>query len=161
MVYIRLFFAVLSIVMIIGHFIYSFLLKRKIGSTKVYENISRKREGIKCYSCSEIIISDAQEAVNRIIDGVEDLTLCQSCKRDVRLTNLLNTNSNSFLDFKKWIISKKSEKFMFVGLIFPLLFMMISFIFSQKIFGVASFINNIYLTIYWSIMWYRVYLNRK
>jgi len=160
MMYIRLLFSVLALVVLFSYFIYLYFLKRKIGSNKVAQNLLHKRDGIVCYSCNNIIITDINQAIDKIVDDKEDLSLCKSCQRDVKLSNLLH-NSNLLLIFKKWVLSKKSEKIMVVGLCITVFMMLISFLLLPRLMNVFSMINNIYLTIYWLIMIYRVYLNRK
>jgi len=160
MMYIRLLFSVLTLVVLFSYFIYLYFLKRKIGSNKVAQNLLHKRDGIVCYSCNNIIITDINQAIDKIVDDKEDLSLCKSCQRDVKLSNLLH-NSNLLLIFKKWVLSKKSEKIMVVGLCITVFMMLISFLLLPRLMNVFSMINNIYLTIYWLIMIYRVYLNRK
>jgi hypothetical protein len=159
MIYIRLFFSILSLLMILAYFVYLYILKKKIGDS-LFRTLLYKRNGIQCYSCSEVIITDPNQSVQRIIDDVEDLSLCKSCQREVKLSNLLH-DSNFLLLFKKWVLTKKSEKIMVAFLFIPIIPMILSFLFFPSIMNIASLCNNMFLTFYWSIMIYRVFLNTK
>jgi len=163
MIYIRLFFSVVWLLMILVYFAYIWYLKSK--NTTIYQILNNKRLGMNCYSCNQPIHMDGDDLelhkrIKRIMFGEESLCLCQSCQRDVKLSNLLHT-SNFILKFNKWILTRNSEKIMVAFLFIPIIPMILSFLFLPGIMNIASLCNNMFLTFYWFIMIYRVYLNRK
>ena len=64
MIYFKLFLGVLSFVMLVSHYIYRRYLT-KSGSSFIM-NLSHKRDGIYCYSCNTMIITDTNEAIAKI-----------------------------------------------------------------------------------------------
>jgi hypothetical protein len=162
-VYFRLFLSVFVVSMIAFYVIYVYLLKKRLGNF-MFESLVNKRSGIFCYVCSEPVVTDMRLIVEKMSQNKEDLCLCQSCQRDLKLSQLLPSYKYTlkFTDrFKKWVLSKQSERIMWIFVVFPTTFVIISTIFVPSFSNFASYFNSFSLITYWSIMIYRIKLCLK
>lgn len=137
--------AILSFLLIFFLYTMAFVLIRK--------NVSLSweiKKGVLCYSCKERT-SDNEDDWIYNLDISKDFKLCTSCERDEKLGSLIYKNDNHkwVNRFKKYLVSKKSNKmiFIYLGTLFALFTIDLLFHFTVlkniHIFGTTSIILNI------------------
>lgn len=138
-----------------------FFIIRKFFGKNYVRNLYDKRLGIKCYTCSEVLVKDDDYWTLISNDNEKNLQECISCKRERRL-NLLMSFSSINDWFKKWIISKKSEYISLVFMISILPFVVGGIILNNHLYGDIIYVINYFIQIsYWITNTYRVWLCRK
>lgn len=149
---------ILSLLVIVFLYTKAFLLINK--------NVSQSweiKKGVLCYSCKERTSDNEDDWIYNLDISKEDFKLCTSCERDEKLGSLIYKNDNHkwVNRFKKYLISKKSDKmiFIYVGALFALFSIDLLFHFTVlkniHIFGATSTVLNI---LYAFIFYYKVKL---
>ena len=138
--------AILSLLVILFLYTKAFSLIRK--------NVSlswKIKKGVLCYSCKERTSENEDDWIYNLDIDKEDFKLCTSCERDEKLGSLIYKNDNHkwVNRFKKYLVSKKSNKmiFIYLGTLFALFTIDLLFHFTVlkniHIFGTTSIILNI------------------
>jgi hypothetical protein len=148
--------SILSIVIIVFLYTKSFI--------KIKKNVSltwEMKKGIICYSCKEKV-SDHEDDWSYNFDmSKEDFKLCTSCERDEKLGELIYKSDNHKWTnrLKKYLVSNRSNKMMFIYIGALFLFFTIDLLLhingfkNSHIFSIASPILNI---LYASLFYYKV-----
>jgi hypothetical protein len=118
------------------------------------------RRGDNCYSCKEFIEEQPYwwNSQTGEIEKSEKFKMCTSCNRDEKLHDVINPifKLKTLNNFKKFLYSEKSNKFIISLLIIMILSMVIDysvrFFFNTKI---LSFLYPLTSTIYWAIFYYK------
>jgi hypothetical protein len=119
------------------------------------------KKGVLCYSCKERTSDNEDDWIYNLDISKEDFKLCTSCERDEKLGSLIYKSDNHkwINRFKRYLVSKKSDKmiFIYVGALFALFFIDLLFHFTVlkniHIFGETSTVLNI---LYASLFYYKV-----
>ena len=148
---------ILSIAIIIFLYTKSFI--------KIKKNVSltwEMKKGIICYSCKEKVSDNEDDWSYNFDMSKEDFKLCTSCERDEKLGELIYKSDNyKWINrLKKYLVSKKSDKMIFIYIGGLFLFFIIDVLLHFTIknihtFGVVSTILNI---LYALIFYYKVKL---
>ena len=149
---------ILSLLVVVFFYTKAFVLINK--------NVSQSweiKKGVLCYSCKERTSDNEDDWIYNLDISKEDFKLCTSCERDEKLGSLIYKSDNhKWLNrFKKYLISKKSDKmiFIYVGSLFALFTIDLLFHFTIlkniHIFGAISTVLNI---LYAFIFYYKVKL---
>lgn len=147
----------LSLFSILFPVVYFLYLKR---SKNFSRTILFKRCGAVCSKCSSALITEQDELMDAL-DKDDNLTECLSCRRESRL-NLLISFGSIKDKFNRWILTKKSERILFLLIFIPFPFIVASIFIGDKTFSnITSITNSCGLIIYWSLMIYRIWLCRK
>ena len=81
------------------------------------------KSGEICYSCREKMDIDKEELLENLINNKSNYRLCQSCKRDEKLDEIVNHSKLSKLNkFKLYLISDSYSKFFKILLALLLIF---------------------------------------
>lgn len=115
------------------------------------------KSGEICYSCKEKLEVDQDEVFQNLINNKTNYQLCQSCKRDEKLDEIVNYSRLSILNrFKLYLISEKYNRVL-LSLVFLLLIFCITDIILKITFDIKwfSYFYNLFLFFYWSIIIYR------
>jgi hypothetical protein len=120
-------------------------------------NLFYKRCGIECFNCSSTLIDDIQISN---LQNQNNLNLCLSCKRDLRLKKILKKISRFRYHFDKWILSKKSEYFT-LGLVMFSLSIVVSSIVLGEYRDFISVLNSSLLITHWLVSIYRICINNR
>jgi len=123
----------------------------------VFLNTISKRSGNNCYNCNTILD-------RKYLHSEENLKLCKGCNRDLSIQLL---ESNRFFSrfncilFKKWLISKESDKIIWI-LPISLIFL-ISGLFVDNTFykNFSSITNSSIIGSYWILQAFKTYINKK
>lgn len=118
------------------------------------------RRGDNCYSCKEFIDEKPYwwNSKTGEIDNSENFKMCTSCNRDEKLDDIIKPifKLKTLNNFKKFLYSEKSNKFIIFLLIIMILSMVIDysvrFFFNTKI---LFFLYPLTATIYWGIFYYK------
>lgn len=121
------------------------------------------KKGVLCYSCKERISDNEDDWIYNLDINKEDIKLCTSCERDEKLGSLIyKIDNHKWINrFKRYLLSKKSDKmiFIYVGALFALfaidLLFHLTILKNIHIFGVISAVLNI---LYASLFYYKVKL---
>lgn len=121
------------------------------------------KKGVLCYSCKERTSDNEDDWIYNLDINKEDIKLCTSCERDEKLGSLIyKIDNHKWINrFKIYLISKKSDKmiFIYVGALFALfaidLLFHLTILKNIHIFGVISAVLNI---LYASLFYYKVKL---
>ena len=121
------------------------------------------KKGVLCYSCKERTSDNEDDWIYNLDINKEDIKLCTSCERDEKLGSLIyKIDNHKWINrFKRYLVSKKSDKmiFIYVGALFALfaidLLFHLTILKNIHIFGVISTILNI---LYASLFYYKVKL---
>ena len=149
---------ILSLLFVVFFYTRAFILIRK--------NVSQSweiKKGVLCYSCKERTSDNEDDWIYNLDINKEDFKLCTSCERDEKLGSLIYKNDNHkwVSRFKKYLVSKKSDKmvFIYVGSLFVLfaidLLFHLSGLKNTHIFGAGSTTLNI---LYAYLFYYKVKL---
>jgi len=115
------------------------------------------KSGEICYSCKEKLEVDQDEVFQNLINNKTNYQLCQSCKRDEKLDEIVNHSRLSIINrFKLYLISEKYNRLL-LYLVFLLLIFCITDIILKITFDIKwfSYFYNLFLVFYWSIIIYR------
>jgi hypothetical protein len=115
------------------------------------------KSGEICYSCKEKLEVEQDEVFQNLINNKTNYQLCQSCKRDEKLDEIVNHSRLSIINrFKLYLISEKYNRLL-LYLVFLLLIFCITDITLKIIFDIKwfSYFYNLFLVFYWSIIIYR------
>jgi hypothetical protein len=110
-----------------------------------------------CYSCREKIEISEKERFENILSNKSNYRLCQSCKRDEKLDEIVNHSKLSRLNrFKLYLISDDYNKFAKILLGFLVVFC-ITDITLKVVFDIKGFtyFYNTFLVCYWLLLIYR------
>ena len=115
------------------------------------------KSGEMCYCCKEKMEVDREELLENLINNKSNYRLCQSCKRDEKLDEIVNHSKLSMLNrFKLYLISDDSNKMakilLYLLVVFALGDIIIKVIFDIKWF---SYFYNTFLVCYWLFLIYR------
>lgn len=115
------------------------------------------KSGEICYSCKEKMKIDKEELFENLINNKSNYRLCQSCKRDEKLDEIVNHSKLSMLNkFKLYLISDDSNKMakilLYLLVVFALGDIALKVIFDIKSFG---YFYNTFLVCYWLFLIYR------
>lgn len=115
------------------------------------------KSGEICYSCKEKMKIDKEELFENLINNKSNYRLCQSCKRDEKLDEIVNHSKLSMLNkFKLYLISDDSNKMakilLYLLVVFALGDISLKVIFDIKSFG---YFYNTFLVCYWLFLIYR------
>lgn len=149
---------ILSLLVVVFFYTKAFVLINK--------NISLSweiKKGVLCYSCKERTSDNEDDWIYNLDINKEDIKLCTSCERDEKLGSIIYKNDNHkwINRFKRYLVSKKSDKmiFIYVGALFALFVIDLLFHFTVlkniHIFGATSTVLNI---LYASLFYYKVKL---
>jgi hypothetical protein len=151
-------FSTISIICTIFFYSKTFILLKKKKS-----HTWELKKGIMCYSCKEIINEDDWKFNHDI--SKEDFKLCTSCERDQKLDEFIPSNfikQKYINNFKKYLISKKSNKIIVIYIILVISLLSTDIITKLvglkdiKIFSLSLSFINILCSI---IVFYRTKLN--
>jgi len=115
------------------------------------------KSGEICYSCKEKMDIDKEELLENLINNKSNYRLCQSCKRDEKLDEIVNHSKLSKLNkFKLYLISDSYSKF-FKILLALLLIFCITDVTLKVVFNIKgfSYFYNTFLVFYWFLVIYR------
>jgi hypothetical protein len=115
------------------------------------------KSGEICYSCKEKMEIDQVELLDNLLNNKTNYRLCQSCKRDEKLDEIVNHSKLSKLNrFKLYLISDGYNKMakMLLGLLVLLCIADITLKVVSDIKG-FSYFYNIFLVFYWLLIIYR------
>jgi hypothetical protein len=115
------------------------------------------KSGEICYSCKEKMEIDQVELLDNLLNNKTNYKLCQSCKRDEKLDEIVNHSKLSKLNrFKLYLISDGYNKMakMLLGLLVLLCIADITLKVVSDIKG-FSYFYNIFLVFYWLLIIYR------
>jgi len=115
------------------------------------------KSGEVCYSCKEKMDIDNEEVLENLINNKSNYRLCQSCKRDEKLDEIVNHSKLSKLNkFKLYLISDSYNKF-FKILLALLLILCITDVTLKVVFNIKgfSYFYNSFLVFYWLLVIYR------
>jgi len=115
------------------------------------------KSGEICYSCKEKMNIDREELFENLLNNKSNYRLCQSCKRDEKLDEIVNHSKLSKLNkFKLYLISDSYNKF-FKILLALLLIFCITDITLKVVFNIKrfSYFYNSFLVFYWLLTIYR------
>jgi hypothetical protein len=115
------------------------------------------KSGEICYSCKEKLEVEQDVVFQNLINNKTNYQLCQSCKRDEKLDEIVNYSRLSILNrFKLYLISEKYNRVL-LSLVFLLLIFCITDIILKITFDIKwfSYFYNLFLVFYWSIIIYR------
>lgn len=115
------------------------------------------KTGELCYSCKEKMEVDREKIFENLLNNKTNYRLCQSCKRDEKLDEIVNHSKLSMLNrFKLYLISDDSNKMakilLYLLVVFALGDIIIKVIFDIKWF---SYFYNTFLVCYWLFLIYR------
>ena len=138
-------------------FMMVYLYRLHKTKTTITWNIKR---GDNCHSCMEFIEEQSYRWNSKTgeIDPSENFKMCTSCNRDEKLDDIIKPifKLKTLNNFKKFLYSDKSNKFIIFLLIFMILSMVIDytarFFFNTK---VLSFLYPLTSTIYWTVFYYK------
>jgi hypothetical protein len=103
------------------------------------------KKGYICYNCKSEIPHTSDEKFSKVLDETDFSQLCIPCNRDIKIESLNSNYKLLFHKFKKWLVSKKSEKLFFYFLI-PIVVLILSDII-LKVLGYDIKLNYIYITL--------------
>ena len=115
------------------------------------------KSGQICYSCKEKMDIDNEELLENLINNKSNYRLCQSCKRDEKLDEIVNHSKLSKLNkLKLYFISDGYNKFFKILLVLLLIFC-ITDVILKVVFNIKgfSYFYNTFLVFYWLLMIYR------
>jgi hypothetical protein len=115
------------------------------------------KSGEICYSCKEKMDIDRLEVLENLLNNKSNYRLCQSCKRDEKLDEIVNHSKLSKLNkFKLYLISDSYDKFFKILLILLLIFC-ITDVTLKVVFNIKgfSYFYNTFLVCYWLLLIYR------
>ena len=115
------------------------------------------KSGEMCYCCKEKMEVDQVELLENLINNKDNYRLCQSCKRDEKLDEIVNHSKLSKLNrFKLYLISDSYNRlfkvFIALLLIFCITDITLKVVFDIKWFG---YFYNVFLVCYWTLIVYR------
>lgn len=115
------------------------------------------KSGEICYSCKDKMVVDKEELFQNLINNKTNYRLCQSCKRDEKLDEIVNHSKLSIPNrFKLYLISDDSNKMAKILLVLLVLFSItditLKIVFDIKLFG---YFYNTFLICYWLFLIYR------
>ena len=115
------------------------------------------KSGEMCYCCKEKMEVDREELLENLINNKSNYRLCQSCKRDEKLDDIVNHSKLSRLNrFKLYLISDDYNKVAKILLGFLVVFALgdvtLKVVFDIKGFG---YFYNTFLVCYWLLLIYR------
>ena len=150
--------AILSLLVVFFFYTKAFVLINK--------NVSLSweiKKGVLCYSCKERTSDNEDDWIYNLDINKEDIKLCTSCERDEKLGSLIyKIDNHKWINrFKRYLVSKKSDKmiFIYVGALFAIfaidLLFHLTILKNIHIFGVISTVLNI---LYASLFYYKVKL---
>ena len=150
--------AILSLLVVFFFYTKAFVLINKNVSLSWEIN-----KGVICYSCKERTSDNEDDWIYNLDINKEDIKLCTSCERDEKLGSLIyKIDNHKWINrFKRYLVSKKSDKmiFIYVGALFSLfaidLLFHLTILKNIHIFGVISAVLNI---LYASLFYYKVKL---
>jgi hypothetical protein len=108
------------------------------------------KSGEICYSCKEKLEVEQDEVFQNLINNKTNYQLCQSCKRDEKLDEIVNHSRLSIINrFKLYLISEKDNRLL-LYLVFLLLIFCITDITLKIIFDIKwfSYFYNLFLVFY-------------
>lgn len=116
------------------------------------------RNGSRCYSCKEQLLPLSNEEWKQIGDK-ENMKICKSCQRDETLNILIKNKNDKIYKFKKYLISKNSDKAFLVLLIVMMVFIILN-VCVDLIFKISfiSIISSLVQSFFWSLLVYRLKL---
>ena len=115
------------------------------------------KSGEICYSCKEKMEIDQVELLDNLLNNKTNYRLCQSCKRDEKLDEIVNHSKLSRINrFKLYLISDRYNR-LFKILILLLIIFCITDITLKVVFDIKGFgyFYNSFLVLYWVLMIYR------
>jgi hypothetical protein len=115
------------------------------------------KSGEICYSCKEKMDIDKLEVLENLLNNKSNYRLCQSCKRDSKLDEIVNHSKLSKINkFKLYLISDSYDKF-FKILLALLLIFCITDVTLKVAFNIKgfSYFYNTFLVCYWLLLIYR------
>lgn len=115
------------------------------------------KNGEVCYSCKEKMDIDQVELLENLINNKTNYRLCQSCKRDDKLDEIVNHSKSSRLNrFKLYLISDSYNR-LFKILILLLLVFCVTDVILKVVFNIKgfSYFYNSFLVFYWLLIIYR------
>ena len=137
--------------------IYYFIIIESNGGMNIYiKSLSAKKMGSICYNCSCDV--DPNSKPNWFNN---DASLCRSCERDHSVKTLISPIKSRLYKFNKYFFNKKFEKYQTVILIVSISLIFINIFLSFFDIKITSIPANILLSIYWSMMVYRVKISLK
>lgn len=112
------------------------------------------KSGEICYSCKEKMDIDNEEVLENLINNKSNYRLCQSCKRDEKLDEIVNHSKLSRINrFKLYLISDSYNKLFKISIALLLIFCIVDItlkvVFDIKVF---SYFYNLFLVLYWILM---------
>lgn len=120
------------------------------------------KKGTVCYNCKEDLGLSEMKLLSRIMDSKDFSKLCVQCTRDIKIESIKNPTLNLKYKFKKYLISKKSDKliwyftaaaFFFIGLDITLM------LFEIKL-GLSWIYGSVNI-IFWLVSIYKIFLTTK
>jgi hypothetical protein len=120
------------------------------------------RKATICYNCKEDLGLSEMKLLSRIMDPKDFSKLCVQCTRDIKIESIKNPTLNLKYKFKKYLISKKSDKliwyftaaaFFFIGLDITLM------LFEIKL-GLSWIYGSVNI-IFWLVSIYKIFLTTK
>jgi len=145
----------MSIIFTFIPFIFIFYYMRIVSKSKYIS--SGLKIGEICYSCKEKIEVDKEEILENLINNKSNYQLCQLCKRDQKLDEIVNhSNLSTINKFKLYLIGDIYSK-LFKILIATLIIFCITDVTLKVVFDIKwfSYIYNTFLVCYWSVLIYR------
>jgi hypothetical protein len=136
---------------------FAFIVYYMITMNKSKYVSSDLKSGEICYSCKEKMDIDKEEVLENLINNKSNYRLCQSCKRDEKLDEIVNHSKLSKLNkFKLYLISDSYDKFFKILLILLLIFC-ITDVTLKVVFNIKgfSYFYNTFLVCYWLLLIYR------
>lgn len=115
------------------------------------------KSGEICYSCKEKMEIDQVELLDNLLNNKTNYRLCQSCKRDEKLDEIVNHSKLSRINrFKLYLISDRYNR-LFKILILLLVIFCIVDITLKVVFDIKgfSYFYNSFLALYWILMIFR------
>ena len=115
------------------------------------------KSGEICYSCREKMDIDRMEVLENLLNNKSNYRLCQSCKRDEKLDEIVNHSKLSKINkFKLYLISDSYDKFFKILLVLLLIFC-ITDVTLKVVFNIKgfSYFYNTFLVCYWLLLIYR------
>ena len=115
------------------------------------------KSGEICYSCKEKMEIKQLEILENLLNNKNNYRLCQSCKRDEKLDEIVNHSKLSKLNrFKLYLISDSYNKLFKISITLLLIFCIVD-ITLKTVFDIKgfSYFYNTFLVCYWLLLIYR------
>jgi len=136
-------------------FIFILYYMRIVSKSKYVS--SDLKSGEICYSCKEKIEVDRECLIKNLIYNNPNYSLCQLCKRDEKIDEIVNNRKLSIINkFKLYLIGDRYNRLFKILIVLLIIFCIID-VTLRSVFDIKGFnyFYNTFLFCYWALLIYR------